>query len=70
MSEKLLNNYESNNSIEQSNENTITSFDNTEKIIKDNYLRNESNEWARELAINQVNESNNLRESLENQVLN
>jgi len=69
MNEWFSNNYENNKTTSEEIKNNISSFDSSENLVKDNYLRNDNKEWAKELAIKQLNEGNNLKENLEIQVL-
>lgn len=47
----------------------VSSFKDAEKLVKDGYLRNKNYQWSKELAMRQLNENNNLRNSLETNVL-
>lgn len=47
----------------------IPSFNDPESNIRDNYLKNKSREWSRDLAMQQLNENNRLRDSIESDTL-
>lgn len=50
------------------NHKTIPSFLTAENQVREQFIRYQDREWARNLAVRQVNENNNLREWLETQV--
>jgi len=68
--ESFWGNYDIQQTQEGIKEINISSFSDSESQIRNAYLRNQDKEWARKLAIKQVNENQSLIENIESQVLN